>query len=58
MIWFMKGILFIYSFMLLAVPCIYYLGIAVRKKERREIGIWLVFISVLLIFLIALYKGS
>ena len=48
---------FIYSLMLLVVPCVFFLAKAFREKAKKEMLEWLALTSALLGFLIMIYKG-
>lgn len=47
---------FTYTFILLLVPCVYYLVKAIRKKNRKEICEWVIVTLAIVIFIVIVYR--
>ncbi len=47
---------FTYTFLLLLVPCVYYLAKAIRKKSRKEIWEWVIVTLAIFIFIVIVYR--
>ena len=47
---------FTYTFILLLVPCVYYLVKAIRKKSRKEICEWVIVTLAIVIFIVIVYR--